>query len=91
MRTFRTTRDVDLNGKEWSPQVSIVCPYCNVTLWFYVQLRDNKCKYCLRTMPFSSAMIKNTELRIKYHVRTEAEGKYCKQTDTHSVLLRERN
>lgn len=89
MRVFRSHRDIDNNGREWAPTVSFTCPHCTVTNKCYVQLRDNRCTYCKKVMPFPSGMCEKTSLRVAYHVDTETESDTCEQIDVHPMLVRE--
>ena len=88
MRVFRSNKDVDAKGKEWSATVSFTCPHCTATNECYTQLRDNRCKYCKQIMPFPSAMCKSEPLRVEYHVKTETDDDTCEQTDVHPMLMR---
>lgn len=68
MQRFHIKKDVDTRGQEWSPQTTVICPYCFVENLFYCQLRDNKCKNCGQQMPFPSAMAKEQDKRVAYHL-----------------------
>ena len=82
MRIF--TARIDGN---WSPQISVDCPYCHREVSFYTQLANNKCKYCWEEMPFPSRMAKDLEKRVEYHVETEAEDE--PEDNVHFMYMRE--
>jgi len=89
MHIFHSIKELDYNGKEWSPQVTTICPHCTATMSFYTQLLNNQCKTCFKLLPFPSGMAKSEALRVKYHVESEAGGKINEQTDAHPMLMRE--
>jgi len=66
MQHFYIERDID-NKQKWSQQTTIICPYCEKKNTCYMQLRENKCKYCKVEMPFPSVMFKEIDKRIQYH------------------------
>lgn len=68
MQHFCMKKDVDGRGQEWSPQTTMICPFCEEENSCYCQLRDNKCKYCEKEMPFPTAMFKEQDKRIEYHL-----------------------
>jgi len=67
MQHFSIKKDVDRRGQEWSPQTTMICPFCEEENSCYCQLRDNKCTVCHKEMPFPSAMFKELDKRIQYH------------------------
>ncbi len=74
MRRFFVKKEIDVRGFEWSPQTFLFCPYCFEKNSFYSQLPENECKRCHKKMPFPSAMVKDQEKRVEYHVQADSTG-----------------
>jgi len=68
MWRFFIKKEMNGYGHTWSSQTFMFCPYCFEKNSFYTQLPENECKECKRKMPFPSAMARELEDRIEYHL-----------------------
>lgn len=87
MLTFKSDRDIDHRGQEWSSQFTIDCPFCSTNLGFYTQLKNNECYSCREVLPFQSKMVKMLKERIAYHVQNDTDENACKQTNSSGMQM----